>query len=311
MQAWLALTRLYQGRWAEAGDAARPLVEQPQRGGHQPDHGAGGARAVAHATGRPGRGGRARRGARAGRAARRRSSAWGRCARPGRKRRGWRTTRERALAEARAAWDLAVHHRHPWHTGELGFWRWRAGERVRLPVVRRAPVRPPDRRRLAPGRRRVGARSAAPTSGPAPWPTATTRRSSPRWRSSTASAPGRISSACASACAPSGVRHIPRGPRPSTRGNPFGLTAREVEIAALLARGAHQRPDRRAAAHLAQDGRSPRLGHPGQARRRLARGSRPPGHHSSAWRPTTPAKMGRSSRQNRERLPMWPAAPAR
>jgi hypothetical protein len=33
-----------------------------------------------------------------------------------------------------------------------------------------------------------------------------------------------------------GVRHIPRGPRPTTRGNPFGLTAREVEIALLLAR---------------------------------------------------------------------------
>jgi DNA-binding CsgD family transcriptional regulator len=33
-----------------------------------------------------------------------------------------------------------------------------------------------------------------------------------------------------------GVRHVPRGPRPSTRGNPGGLTAREAEIAALLAR---------------------------------------------------------------------------
>jgi DNA-binding NarL/FixJ family response regulator len=32
------------------------------------------------------------------------------------------------------------------------------------------------------------------------------------------------------------VRGIPRGPRPSTRRHPFGLTAREAEIAALLAR---------------------------------------------------------------------------
>jgi DNA-binding NarL/FixJ family response regulator len=32
------------------------------------------------------------------------------------------------------------------------------------------------------------------------------------------------------------VRHIPRGPRRGTRHNPFGLTAREVEIAGLLAR---------------------------------------------------------------------------
>ena len=47
--------------------------------------------------------------------------------------------RPRALAEARAAWDLALHHRHPWHTGELAFWRWRAGERVRLPAFAARP----------------------------------------------------------------------------------------------------------------------------------------------------------------------------
>ena len=33
-----------------------------------------------------------------------------------------------------------------------------------------------------------------------------------------------------------GARRIPRGPRPATRGNPLGLTAREAEIAVLLAR---------------------------------------------------------------------------
>jgi DNA-binding CsgD family transcriptional regulator/type II secretory pathway predicted ATPase ExeA/tetratricopeptide (TPR) repeat protein len=32
-----------------------------------------------------------------------------------------------------------------------------------------------------------------------------------------------------------GVRGLPRGPRPSTRGNPAGLTSRELEVAALLA----------------------------------------------------------------------------
>ena len=34
-----------------------------------------------------------------------------------------------------------------------------------------------------------------------------------------------------------GVRGVPRGPRPSTRANPAGLTARELEVLALLARG--------------------------------------------------------------------------
>ena len=35
----------------------------------------------------------------------------------------------------------------------------------------------------------------------------------------------------------SGVRALPRGPRRQTRANPFGLTAREVEVCALLRGG--------------------------------------------------------------------------
>src|SRR5204863_4429293 len=34
-----------------------------------------------------------------------------------------------------------------------------------------------------------------------------------------------------------GARGVPRGPRPRTRENPAGLTAREVEVLALLANG--------------------------------------------------------------------------
>ncbi|MGA8721311.1 MAG: helix-turn-helix transcriptional regulator, partial [Solirubrobacteraceae bacterium] len=34
-----------------------------------------------------------------------------------------------------------------------------------------------------------------------------------------------------------GVRGVPRGPRPRTRANPGGLTARELEVLALLAKG--------------------------------------------------------------------------
>lgn len=36
-----------------------------------------------------------------------------------------------------------------------------------------------------------------------------------------------------------GVRNVPRGPRPSTRGNPAGLTARETEVLELVADGLH------------------------------------------------------------------------
>ena len=34
-----------------------------------------------------------------------------------------------------------------------------------------------------------------------------------------------------------GVRGIPRGPRPATRENPFGLTVREMEVIGLIAGG--------------------------------------------------------------------------
>jgi DNA-binding CsgD family transcriptional regulator len=34
-----------------------------------------------------------------------------------------------------------------------------------------------------------------------------------------------------------GVRGVPRGPRPTTRGNPLGLTNRQLEVAMLLAEG--------------------------------------------------------------------------
>jgi DNA-binding NarL/FixJ family response regulator len=34
-----------------------------------------------------------------------------------------------------------------------------------------------------------------------------------------------------------GVRRVPRGPRPTTRANRFGLTSRQLEILDLLAQG--------------------------------------------------------------------------
>jgi DNA-binding CsgD family transcriptional regulator len=143
--------------------------------------------------------------------------------------------RPRALVEARAAWDLALHHRHPWHAGELGFWRRRAGERVRLPVYAARPFARQaagDWRRAAALWERLGCpyeRARALAEGDEPAQLAAlelfdrlgARPDLERLRQ-------RLRA--------EGVRHIPRGPRPSTRGNPLGLTAREAEIAALLAR---------------------------------------------------------------------------
>ena len=143
--------------------------------------------------------------------------------------------RPRVLAEARAAWDLALHHRHPWHTGELGFWRGRAGERVRLPACAARPFAREvagDWRRAAALWERLGCpyeRARALADGDE-----AAQRAALEIFDRLGARPDleRLRQRLRAG----GVRHIPRGPRASTRGNPLGLTAREAEIAALLAR---------------------------------------------------------------------------
>jgi DNA-binding CsgD family transcriptional regulator len=234
MQAWLALTRLYQGRWAEAGEAARPLVANPNV--------AAISRIMALvALGRL----RTRRGDPGAAAAldealelSERTQTLQRLGpvRAARAEAAWlEDDTSRALAEARAAWDLALHHRHPWHTGELAFWRWRSGERVRLPAYAARPFARQvvgDWRRAAAAWERLGCpyeRARAMADGDAGaqlvaleiFDRLGARPDVERLRQ-------RLRA--------DGVRHVPRGPRLSTRGNPCGLTAREAEIASLLAR---------------------------------------------------------------------------
>ncbi len=234
MQAWLALTRLYQGRWAEAGEAARPVAESK--------HAAAITRIMALlALGRL----RTRRGDPGAAAAldealelSERTQTLQRLGpvRAARAEAAWLADdHARAIAEARAAWDLALHHRHAWHTGELGFWRWRAGDRVRLPTCAARPFAQQiagDWRRAAAAWERLGcpyeqARALADGDEAAQlaaldiFDRLGARPDLERLRQ-------RLRAG--------GVRHIPRGPRPGTRHNPFGLTGREAEIAGLLAR---------------------------------------------------------------------------
>jgi DNA-binding CsgD family transcriptional regulator len=140
---------------------------------------------------------------------------------------------EQTLAEARAVYELAVSRQHPWFTGELAYWRWRAGEPVSLPEWAARPFAlqiagewqaaaeaweglgcPYEQARaLAEGDAaaqvqalelfdRLGARPAAEAL---------------RQRMRTGGGP------------------VPRGPRSATRENPFGLTARQLEVLQLLA----------------------------------------------------------------------------
>ncbi|HEY7206106.1 MAG TPA: AAA family ATPase [Methylomirabilota bacterium] len=235
MQAWLALTRLYQGRWAEAGELAGPIADNP--------HAAVISRIMALvALGRL----RTRRGDPGAAtvldealelAERTRTLQRLGPVRAARAEAAWLAgDLPRARAEARAAWDLARRHAHAWHTGELGFWRRRAGERGRLPAWTARPFARQiagDWRRAAALWERLGCpyeRARALADGDAPAQLAAleifdrlgARPDLDRLRQ-------RLRAA--------GTRHIPRGPRATTRAHPSGLTAREAEIVALLAAG--------------------------------------------------------------------------
>ena len=235
MRSWLALTRLYQGRWDEAAQIATALVERP--------HVATVSRIMALvALGRV----RARRGdpgaaavldealdlvlqtdtlqrlapARAARA----EAAW------------LADQPERTMAEAAAAHDLAIRHGHRWHAGEFSFWRWRAGDRGDPP---RWAARPfllqirGDWRGAAAAWEQLGcpyeqARALADGDMPA--------------RLAALEIFDRLGAAPAAAALRQrmrvdGVRRVPRGPRTTTRSNPLGLTAREVEILGCLTLG--------------------------------------------------------------------------
>jgi DNA-binding CsgD family transcriptional regulator/tetratricopeptide (TPR) repeat protein len=235
MQSWLALTRLYQGRWTEAGDIAADAVERAQVSTT--------SRIMALvALGRL----RARRGDPGVAAAldealelANRTQTLQRLGpvRAARAEAAWLAgDGSRAIAEARAVWDIAIQHRHAWHAGELGYWRWRAGDRVRIPPWCARPFAlhvKGDWRRAAAAWARLGcpyehARALAD--------------GDQRARLAAVEAFDRIGARLdlerlRQQLRSQGVRRIPRGPRPSTRRNPFGLTAREAQIAALLGSG--------------------------------------------------------------------------
>jgi DNA-binding CsgD family transcriptional regulator len=138
------------------------------------------------------------------------------------------------LAEACAAYDLAVRQRHAWVAGELAFWRWRAGGalgaldglpepfalqmagrwRAAADAWRRLGCPYEQARALADGddAARLGALALLQGIG---------ARDAAR----------RLGRALRSA----GVASVPRGPYAGARTNPFGLTARQLEILGLLA----------------------------------------------------------------------------
>jgi DNA-binding CsgD family transcriptional regulator/tetratricopeptide (TPR) repeat protein len=123
---------------------------------------------------------------------------------------------EGVLAAVDLAWELAIGHRDPWLAGELAVWRHRAGD----------PAPPPEW---------IAEPFATEIAGPA-------AAAAERWGALGAPYEAALAiedvDALARLGARAAVRRLRRrGPRPGTRNNPAGLTAREAEVLQLIAEG--------------------------------------------------------------------------
>ena len=235
MTAWLALVRMYQGRWDEAGELAVSVIGRPnasaisrimalvalgrlhtRRG--EPDAATVLDEALELAI---------------------RTDTLQRLApvRAARAEAAWLAgDHARVVAEATSVYELATRCRHRWHTGELAYWRLLAGDTITAPGWSATPFLRQlhgDWRHAANLWQRLGcpyeqARALADGDGAAQLaaleifdqlgavPAAGVLRQRMRGE---------------------GMRRIPRGPRATTRRNPFGLTVRELEILACVAIG--------------------------------------------------------------------------
>ncbi len=139
----------------------------------------------------------------------------------------------KALQEAHAAHGLAVSKKHPWIAGELAYWRWKGGENVEIqPWIARpfALQISGDWRGAAQAWRALNcpyeeARALAEGDAEAQMAALETFE-----QLGARPAINHVRRKLAT----SGIAHIPRGPHPATRQNPFNLTNRQVEILALL-----------------------------------------------------------------------------
>ena len=235
IRCWLAATHVYLGRWDEGTALAQELLaDDDQR--DQPHHRAHRARSRSRAARRPRRGGRARRSARNCRSPAGICSAWATCAPRERKPRGSRGIATCTLEEARAVYDLALEKRHLWFAGELAYWQWKAGAPVDVPDW----IAEPYARQIA-----GDARGAA-----AAWAARGCVYESARALADSGDEVllrdaltelERLGAQPLALDVRQSLRtlgaSVPRGPRASTRENPAELTAREVEVLALVSEG--------------------------------------------------------------------------
>jgi DNA-binding CsgD family transcriptional regulator len=140
---------------------------------------------------------------------------------------------ERTAEEARAAFPLALEKRHLWFAGELAYWQRKAGELGDAPECIATPYR------LQLDGDAAGA-SEAWTSRGCPYEAARALAEAGD-EESLRVAQGVFEQLGARPAAEGCTRALRalgvRGPRPATRANPAGLTARELEVLELLGEG--------------------------------------------------------------------------
>ncbi len=150
----------------------------------------------------------------------------------------WLEGNSRAINdETRLAFERALKVGDPWTIGELAYWRWRAGLLETPPARAAEPYAlqiAGEWERAAQLWTEIGCPYEAALALADADDEAVLRRSLEELQ--------RLGAATAAAMVTRrlrqlGARDIPRGPQPSTRAHPAGLTSRETEILALMARG--------------------------------------------------------------------------
>ena len=141
------------------------------------------------------------------------------------------------LRETEAALELALRARARWMIGELVFWRWQGGITEALPPGAAEPFALSiggEWARAADLWRVLGCRYEAALALSDADDEESLRQALDELQALGARPAAAI---VARRLRERGARGLPRGPRPRTRSNPAGLTARELEVLALVAEG--------------------------------------------------------------------------
>jgi DNA-binding CsgD family transcriptional regulator/tetratricopeptide (TPR) repeat protein len=137
---------------------------------------------------------------------------------------------------ARAGFEMALQHKNPWYMGEMAYWMWRSTGSSELPQDMYTPYA-----LQITGKWRAAAEYWERVGCPYEQALALADGDEQAQRAALAIferlGAHPLVERVRQHLLEMGVRGVPRGPRPTTRGNPLGLTNRQLEVAMLLAEG--------------------------------------------------------------------------